>query len=269
MAAAVLSLLAGCGPGSVARSAVLAPTSTTSTVAAPTSAGATTERALPRWVATATFQGTGDLRSDPFGIVPDALQWRVRWHCSTGRLRITTEPPPSDGKPLVDTACPGGGDAYAVQTGQIRLLVSASGSWTASVEQQIDTPLEEPPLPEMQSPQARVVGTGTFHAVDRPAKGHLTIYAVPGARLEMRFTGFEVPINTDLYVWISPRGGLTTTPVIASAPHVVVAALKSTSGAQNYILPAGSTIDQIRTVVIWCEVQAFAYAAADVTPTGP
>ncbi|MFN2568944.1 MAG: hypothetical protein ABR564_05010 [Candidatus Dormibacteria bacterium] len=47
-------------------------------------------RGSARWEPTANLSGTGNLTSEPFGIVPDVLQWRVHWHCNTGVLRIRT-----------------------------------------------------------------------------------------------------------------------------------------------------------------------------------
>ena len=257
----VAVLLAGCGSDGTPAPTAIEPV-TGATASATPAGDASLTHALPRWVQTATLQGSGDSISPPFGIIAEALQWRVTWHCTAGALLITTIPAPSQGKPLVTAACPGDGVGYAIQTGQMKLSVKASAPWTALVEQQIDTPLAEPPLPEMAS--APVVAHGGFRDVERPAKGTLVLYAPRGRPLELRFVDFEVPINTDLFVWVTASTGLETSAQMLAAPHVVVAALQSTSGAQNYVLPATVTASQVRTVVIWCLVQLIAYAASDV-----
>jgi len=204
------------------------------------------------------------MTSEPFGIVPDVLQWRVHWHCDTGVLRIRTDPAPANGKPLVDSACPGDGDAYATRTGQIRLVVRSPGTWTAVVEQEVDTPLDDPPLPEMRAPTTRLIAHGAFRNVDRVGKGTVTVYRLADGRVSLRLEDFQIPINTDLFVWTEPVAGLTTSVAMSNAPHVVVSALKSTTGNQNYVVPGGMPPEEIRSIVIWCQVQQFAYVAADL-----
>ncbi|HZB97834.1 MAG TPA: DM13 domain-containing protein [Candidatus Sulfotelmatobacter sp.] len=255
-----LLLLAGCGGSSGSGT----PSSPASLSAAACGGGLERQHALPRWVPTINLSGAGDRTSEPFGVVCDALQWRVHWHCDNGTLNIGTVPKSRSGKPLVDNPCPGDGEAYATQTGQLRLAIHAVGAWTATVEQEVDAPVDEPPLAEMQSGQAQVLAQGSFHDVDRHGKGAVRLYRLPDGRLALRFEDFEIPINTDLYVWVEPVTGLTTSPQMLSAPHVVVAALKSTTGNQNYIVPTGTSRQQIQSVVVWCQIQQFAYVATDM-----
>ncbi|MFN2568945.1 MAG: DM13 domain-containing protein [Candidatus Dormibacteria bacterium] len=165
---------------------------------------------------------------------------------------------------MVDGACPGDGDAYATRTGQIRLAVEAPGPWTAVVEQEVDTPLDEPPLPEMQAATARVLARGPFRNVDRMGKGEVTLYRLADGRSALRLENFQIPINTDLFVWTEPVAGLKNSAAMFDAPHTVVAALKSTTGNQNYVVPATVAPEQIKSIVIWCQIQQFAYVAGDL-----
>lgn len=258
--AVCLVLLAGCGSSRPAPTAA-APATTAETTPPPDH-----PHGSPRWEPTANLSGTGGTTSAPFGIVPDVLQWRVHWHCDTGVLRIRTEPAPASGRPLVEGACPGDGDAYATRTGQIRLAVTSPGAWTAVVEQEVDTPLDEAPLPEMQASGARVVGHGPFRDVDRMGRGRVMLYQLANGRTAIRLEDFQIPINTDLFVWTESAVGLKSSPELRDAPHVVVAPLRSTTGNQNYLVPASDPADQIKSIVIWCEVQQFAYVAVDLEP---
>ena len=122
----------------------------------PTSSG---PRSAARWETVTTFNGTGAFQTPQFDILPNAIQWRVRYTCSTGTLRITSDPPPRRPAPVVDTACPKEETGYSIVTGPVRMSIEASGPWKAVVDQQVDTPLEEPLLPGM-TPD-RVVASGS------------------------------------------------------------------------------------------------------------
>jgi hypothetical protein len=254
--------VAGCGSGDEARHA----TPTTAAPPAATGAPAATTvppdspRAAPRWETVSTFSGTGPSRTPEFDVLAEAIQWRVRWTCETGRLRIVTVPPPRLAGPLVDEGCPGGADAYSIRTGRSHLEIEAAGPWKAIVDQQLEIPLEEPPFPEMAT--APVVARGTFHAVEKEGKGSARVYELDDGRRVVRFEGFEVSTNTDLFVWLSEAVAPRTTVDAQAAPKVSIGNLKSTLGDQNYEVPADLPSDRIRSIVIWCEPVSVAYIAA-------
>ena len=56
---------------------------------------------------------------------------------------------------------------------------------------------------------------------------------------------------------------------MVTAPYKVVGELKSTLGNQNYLLPPGTTEADVRSIIIWCEPQRFAYAAAALQAPPP
>jgi len=80
----------------------------------------------------------------------------------------------------------------------------------------------------------------------------------------MRFEDFDVSQNTDLFVWLSEAPAPKTSAEVVAAPHQVLGDLKSTIGTQNYVLPADLPPDRIRSIVIWCQPVAIAYAAASL-----
>lgn len=124
--------------------------------------------AAPRWEELASFNGPGPMDTAEFSVVPGAIQWRVRWSCEAGTLRIDALPALKKGS-LVTAACPEEGTAYSIQTGPRRLRVDAGGPWRITVDQQVDTPVEEPPLPEMAA--AKVLASGEFRRIERSGKG--------------------------------------------------------------------------------------------------
>ncbi|MGI8759528.1 MAG: DM13 domain-containing protein [Acidimicrobiales bacterium] len=251
--------LAACGEGPGTSGA---PQPTSTTVADP--AVDEGPKAAPRWEQVTTFSGAAALETPAFTIAPGAIQWRARYQCDTGSLTVATLPPPDTPEPLVDSGCPDKGEGFSIQTGELRLGVEASGAWDITVEQQVDTPIDEPPLPELAS--APVLAAGSFYSIDEDGSGTATLYDLPDGRRALRFEDFEVFNNTDLVVWLSEAPMPTTSAESVEAPLVEIAELKSTIGPQNYLVPDDLPTERIRSVIIWCPPISSAYIAATLEP---
>ncbi len=254
------SLLAGCGGGSGEETQ--GPTTTTPAAGGPvtTPPAPAGEKAAARWESVSTFNGSGAFQTPEFTILPTAIQWRVRYTCSTGTLRITSNPPPRRPGPVVEAACPKEDTGYSIVTGPVRLSIEATGAWKAVVDQQVDTPLDEPLLAGM-TPD-RVIASGSFYKVEIRGEGTAKLYRLPDGRRILRFENFQTGENTDLFVWLSEARRPTTSAEAINTPYVEIANLKSTIGTQNYEIPASVPTERIRSVVIWCAPVAIAYAAA-------
>ncbi|HEX2043141.1 MAG TPA: DM13 domain-containing protein [Acidimicrobiales bacterium] len=261
-------LVTGCGNDD--ESAAPAPTEPASTVPFPTAltvprslTEGETQRASPRWEQVRVVTGNEPATIGPFAISTDAIQWRVKWSCESGTIRILATPPPSRPGPLVDSPCPERGEGYGRQTGDITLDVQASGPWKATVEQQVDTPLDEPPLPEMAG--AQVLGRGEFYNVEKTGKGTAILYRLPDGRRALRFEpGFEVFNDPDLVVWLSEATNPRTSKEVVDSDHVEIAALRATKGSQNYILPDNLPLDRIGSVALYCVPVPSIYTAASL-----
>ena len=221
-------------------------------------------KAAPRWEQVRVATGNAPLDLGPVAISERAFQWRVKWQCDAGTIRITSAPPPVPGRPnpnVVDSPCPGSGEGFGRQTGEVRLTVNASGPWKATLEQQVDTPLDEPPLPEMAA--ATVLSRGDFYNVDKTGKGTVILYRLPDGRRALRIEpGFEVLNDPDLVVWVSSAVNPRTAKAMADAPHAEIAALKSTRGSQNYIVPDNLPFSDINSVGLYCVPVPSIYIAA-------
>ncbi len=224
------------------------------------------KRAGPRWEEVVNAGADGSTESAAFTIAAEAIQWRLLWSCEAGSLKVSTLPPPQDGKALVDSACPAEGEGFSIETGERRLAVEASGPWKATVEQQVETPIDEAPLPEMAS--APVVAQGSFYEIDEAGEGTVKLYQLADGRRALRLEGFEVKVNTDLVVWLSTFPHPTTSAEAVGAPYTEIAELKSTIGPQNYVVPPEVATDAIRSVVIWCPPTRNAYLGATLMPGG-
>ena len=220
--------------------------------------------ASPRWerVAKVAGQGPGGQR---VSIAGGAIQWRARWRCRSGSFRLFAAAG-AGGRRLLDGGrCPGRGEAQAIGTGGVPLSVEALGPWQILVEQQVDTPIAERPLPAMRSPGARLLARGGFYGIERRGKGRAQLHRLVGGRLALRLEGFETSPNVNLFVWTSPVPRPRTSRQAFRGPHSTVAEPKSTTGSQNYLLPRRISAEEVRSVIIWCEPVRIAYAAAALT----
>ncbi len=258
--AACVAALAGCGGDDEARKKKSDPFAAISSAPA---ASNEPKRAAPRWEPVARFAGTGP-DAKAFTISGEAIQWRARWRCRSGRLRLAIEPPPADGKGLASSGCPRRGEGTSIQTGKQRLKVGTSGRWEVTIEQQIDTPLHEPPLPGMSD--ERLLARGDFYRIDKAGKGTASLYRLDGGRLALRLERFATSANTDLFVWLSEARRPKTTKEAFKAPHVQLREVKSTIGDQNYLLPRTVKAEKIRSIVMWCVPVQNAYTAASLRP---
>ncbi|MCA1844746.1 MAG: DM13 domain-containing protein [Actinobacteria bacterium] len=262
VAGAMAALLTACGAAPAGHRALPPPGSATTPGGAATTAttAGETTKAAPRWETVATFSGTGPSDGPGATIAAGAIQWRVRWSCGTGTLRVTSTPAPKRPGPLVDAGCPGQGDAFSIRTGPTRIGVETPGPWALTVEQQVDDPIDEPAPADLGS--ATLVAQGSFFPVERKGRGRALLYRYPDGRRILRFEDFEVSQNTDLFVWLSESPKPETSAQAVAAGKVVLADLKSTLGNQNYPVPADVPAGHIRSVVIWCKPVAVAYLAA-------
>lgn len=232
-------------------------------------AGDLRSRSQPWWQPVTTASGTGEATSTAFTIDAHATQWRLAWRCTAGSLTITPlDDAGTPQRPLAQTsACPAQDTGYSVQTGRFRLDVAAAGDWQATVEQQVDVPLVEPPLAAMQAPGARVVASGQMYGIDRVGTGTVAIHQLADGSHVLRLEDFFVSINSDLEIWLSEAEHPTTTPQAAAADHERVAFLLATTGSMNFTVPEGIDLSRYRSIVIWCELTSNAYAGATLTPT--
>lgn len=259
---AVGALLVGCGSGGEGEAAdpfrIVEPTS----VVNPEDL----RRAAPRWEALAKLSGTGKgVRR--LEIPGRSIQWRVRWRCKTGKtFTLKTAPAATDSPSLVRGRCPGRGVALAARGGRFDLSVEAQGKWTAEVEQQVDAPLREPPLPQMRAAGARVLKRAQIRPVERRGEGTVELYQLPGGRLALRFERFNTTASSDLEVWVSRARRPSTSKAAARSRPVSKSPLKSTSGSQNYLLPRDIKRADVRSIVLWCEPLYVAYASAGLKP---
>lgn len=222
-------------------------------------------RSQPWWQSLTDLKGTGPMTTTGFTVDPDATQWRVSWSCTGSRLAVQV---PGRRLPLVQAGCPGNGINYATETGSKALTVSADGAWELVVEQQVDVPLVEPPLPAMTAPGAKAVATGTFYRIDQSGTGRVTVYRLATGAYALRLQDFFSTANVDLEIDFSPLPAPHSTSQYLTVPAAKVAPLDITAGSMNFDVPGNVDPTQYHSVVIWCPLITSAYSAATLTFTG-
>ena len=115
--------------------------------------------------------------------------------------------------------------------------------------------------------QAKTVYSGAFRGVDRAHQASGTAAVIEnaqGARL-LRFTGFTVTNGPDLRVYLTSG---TAAAQITDAGTVKLGVLKGNKGDQNYPVPAGTDLDRLNTVAIWCEPFSILFGSAALVRAG-
>ncbi|MBA3421987.1 MAG: DM13 domain-containing protein [Thermoleophilaceae bacterium] len=243
-------------------------TGATSDAFTSTSSGATAaspRRSQPWWQPVATFSGDRDQVTRPFAIADHAIQWRTAWECERGAFGLQPRRPSGQpfGHPLAQaSSCPEEDVGYSVKRGPTSLAVRGGGPWRARVEQQVDLPLVEPPLPAMTSRRSRVLARGRFDGVDRVGEGEVRIYRLGDRSAALRLEDFYVSPNVDLEIWLSESPRPRTTRQARRAPFRRVVFLDATAGSMNFRVPDGVDLGRYRSIVIWCEITHNAYASA-------
>lgn len=235
---------------------------------APTTATKSVLRSQPWWQEVGRYRGSGASAADLFRIGDGAIQWRATWSCESGRFVVREA---GETKPLIDEPCAARGTKELTNRPRGGLQVVADGRWTVRVEQQVDVPLVEPPLPAMTAAGSEITATGSFYRIDQVGRGRLTMHRLANGRYALRLRNFYVTANIDLEIRFHPLRKPRTTGQYLSAPSKFVAPLDVTTGSMNFLVPAGVDPRRYRSVVIWCPLITSAYAAATLnhrTPTG-
>lgn len=220
-------------------------------------------RSQPWWQSVITLTGTGPATTEAFTVADGAVQWRVKWSCDSGRLSVVA---PGRSKPVVDAACPGPGTGYSSAAGTVRLAVQADGPWQLQVDQQLDVPLDEPPLPAMSAPGAERVSSGSFYRIDQTGSGTAALYRLADGSYAIRLEDFFVTANSELEVKLSALDEPKSSQQFSDAPSALVAPLDVTAGSLNFTVPPDVDPTRYKSVVIWCRLINSAYAGATLRP---
>jgi hypothetical protein len=116
---------------------------------------------------------------------------------------------------------------------------------------QVATPTPSPTPPPL-SLTGQFQGFDDFHFGEGIAR---LVETAPGEYV-VRFEDFSVRNGPDLYVYLSPG------PDGYADGAIELGTLKATDGSFNYEVPAGVSVDGVRSVVVWCKAFSVQFAHA-------
>jgi hypothetical protein len=121
-----------------------------------------------------------------------------------------------------------------------------------------------------ESERAKLVASGTFvHANPSDpihyGKGRVSLYE----RTLFLEPDFEVGPGPAFHVYLVPKANIRSSGDLGDAMLVDLGALHAFKGSQRYALPAGLTLANYKTVLIWCERFGVLISPADLTFAAP
>lgn len=235
--------------------------------ATPANAQRTQLRSQAWWQTVQFLHGVGSTTTSAFKIDAGANQWRVKYSCRSGRLAARAS---GKSDAVVNARCPSDKTGTPIvkddMTLSTSLTVTADGRWRMQVDQQVDVPLNEPPLPVMSARGTVPVASGRVYRIDQSGMGRVTFYRLAGGRYALRLAGFYVNPNVDLELRLSSLRAPHSTPKYLKAPSTHVAPLDVTAGSLNFMVPRGVDPTRYGSLVVWCPLITSAYAAATLKP---
>jgi hypothetical protein len=125
-----------------------------------------------------------------------------------------------------------------------------------------------PPAAEQlsESDRGQAVATGTFiHANPSDpihwGRGKVSVYA----RAVFLEPDFEVGPGPAFHVYLVPKDHIRSSGDLGDAMYVDLGGLRAFKGSQRYAIPAGVTLADFKSVIIWCERFGVLISPADLT----
>lgn len=130
-----------------------------------------------------------------------------------------------------------------------------------------------PPSPTPEASEELILSSGSFVAGEHPTQGTVRITNQSGKRVLELDQAFKTStFGPDLFVVLhrSPDViGSTVPPAfpINEGDYVLLAPLKSYSGAQSYDIPDNVKLDEFKSAAIWCRLFNATFGAATLKPS--
>lgn len=116
----------------------------------------------------------------------------------------------------------------------------------------------------MPTSTPQVVARGRFVDADAIHKGAgvATLYALPDGRNVVRFEEFRTTNGPALVVYLAKHASPSQASHVTGGGFISLGKLKGNVGNQNYVVPAGTNIDDFNSVIIWCELFGVLFSPA-------
>ncbi|CAM4126483.1 DM13 domain-containing protein [Nocardiopsis rhodophaea] len=117
---------------------------------------------------------------------------------------------------------------------------------------------------EDAAPEPRVLAEGEFVSQEHETSGTAKVVELADGRRVVRLENLASSDGPDLKVWLTDQEAGGDWYKYDDGTYVALGALKGTHGNANYEIPAGADIEDMTSVVIWCERFSVAFGSAPV-----
>ncbi|MBP2319632.1 hypothetical protein JOF56_000017 [Kibdelosporangium banguiense] len=126
------------------------------------------------------------------------------------------------------------------------------------------TPASTAPAPSTSAAPAvpKELAAGDFVSQEHKTSGRAAVLELPDGSRVLRLTGLASSDGPDLHVWLTDATAGGDWFKYDDGRQVKLGKLKATHGNQNYAIPAGTSLDGLRSAVIWCDRFNVAFGSA-------
>ena len=114
------------------------------------------------------------------------------------------------------------------------------------------------------TPRNVVLARGTFVDAEHDTSGTARIIRLADGRRFLRLEQLASSDGPDLHVWLSAAKSGGDWGSYDDGAYVKLGDLKATHGNQNYPIPSGADLGEMRSVVIWCDRFNVAFGTAPI-----
>ena len=148
--------------------------------------------------------------------------------------------------------------------------------WKLVTDREVDERLAIPPasvapvsVAPVKPSGPAVERQGEFISHEHETTGVARVITRPDGSRLLELVGLDTSNGPDLRVWLSDqpvRSGVDGWRVFDDGKWIELGRLKGNRGDQAYQIPAGTNLDQLASVAIWCKRFAVSFGAAGLTP---
>jgi hypothetical protein len=146
-----------------------------------------------------------------------------------------------------------------LRTGALGLVAATALSGAVLHARSLRDPITPPSLSSVAQSMAMAMASGSFRKAEAPVSGGFSISEQGGKTVLTLSSDFKTnDMAPDLKVIFSPSAtplAATKAPGFPLKPgsYTVLASLKSSKGAQSYVIPASIDLKAQKSVLIWCQ----------------
>jgi len=152
--------------------------------------------------------------------------------------------------------------------------------WKLVTDEEVDESLTAVSVPEVSAASRVAAATSSGSVLERQGgfvthehrtTGTARVIRDADGSHRLELVGLDTSNGPDLRVWLSDqpvRPGVAGWRVFDDGDWVELGRLKGNKGDQAYAVPAGTDLDRLSSVTIWCKRFSVSFGAAPLAPLG-